>query len=539
MCYKEGDIKQDIKIEKCNCNEKGNCVLNYLEERLGQSVKNKKIPAKLMNRSYLNGFFIQLKRILDSMNPNPTNMNEIMTEEDFVVDEIDWEAKEEIDGITPYMLYLFCKQFNLSHICISAIGEIIGELRYVASESRPALIYMTNGYHLYPIKDHHEKRKIIERFKYKTINDAEIFDFEKDRDNPIINHLVNILQNEKNKNLHNPYYIKGYFTDLKRQKTVNNNIFIELSLDDIKEEKYINNLKPEDISNFCRQFDIQFTCYIEPSINKFPSSTIEIKASDKDRPKIYMIYQDELYFIPKENDVSKYKPTVLPVMFKGGKEPKDLLIRTFKKPTSFGSLQTNIKNKLRSYEPKDIKLFERIGNISVEDVEEMLRKQNNICALCNEEVLLKDWLRNCCYQFSIDRIDNDKPHDKDNCRITCYFCNCKRAVPEMSPYKVCMAGCHREIKFIEPSIIYSSKTEEIKKELEKLKTNSEIKEVDPTINKKCLKCNRILTFENFKDRNNKNCKTCCDCRLVCSKCYLKSKTESTHKNHKKRQHGII
>ncbi len=31
----------------------------------------------------------------------------------------------------------------------------------------------------------------------------------------------------------------------------------------------------------------------------------------------------------------------------------------------------------------------------------------------------------CCYKFSIDRLDNSKPHDKDNVKMSCYFCNCK------------------------------------------------------------------------------------------------------------------
>lgn len=455
MCYKEGDIKQDIKIEIYNCDpnysEKGNCVLNYLEERLGQSVKNKKIPAKLMNRSYLNGYFTELKRILDSVNPNPTNMNDIKDEEDFLVDEIDWEAKE-IDGITPYMLYLFCKQFNLSHICISAIGEIIGELRYVAKGNRPALIYMTNGYHLYPIKDHHEKRKIIERFKCKIKNDI---DFEKDRDNPIINHLVYILHNEENKNLHNPYYLKGYFNELKRFRVPNNNDkYIELSLNKIEEEKYINNLKPIEISNFCKEFDINYEC-----ISEFGNTICKIDASSEDRPKLFLIYEDEMYFFLKKEDVENYQKyknifpfssfRVLPKIWRHGqKEPENMLTKTEKIPRSFQSVDSNIKTKIRTCLNADKNNKMKTGNITFHDVKEMLKNQNNKCWLCQDEVILNNWLPNCCYQFSIDRIDDNLPHDKNNCRISCYFCNCRDGSLSLSPYKVCNAGCHRQIRFI-------------------------------------------------------------------------------------------
>lgn len=161
------EVGKITKYEIYNCDpnysEKGNCVLNYLEERLGRCGKN--IPGKLMKREFLNGYFVELQKIISSMNPNPINMNDIPEEEDFVVDErnIDLSAKE-VDGITPQQLQYFCKQYDFSHHCITAVGTSI--YRYISSKTyKPSIIYVTDGKHLYPIKDHHEKRKIIERYK--------------------------------------------------------------------------------------------------------------------------------------------------------------------------------------------------------------------------------------------------------------------------------------------------------------------------------------------------------------------------------------
>jgi hypothetical protein len=72
--------------------------------------------------------------------------------------------------------------------------------------------------------------------------------------------------------------------------------------------------------------------------------------------------------------------------------------------------------------------LDRIGNIDYEYINDLLEKQNNKCHLCNDKLITYLFVPYCCYKFSIDRIDNNKPHDRDNVKISCYFCNCKNHI---------------------------------------------------------------------------------------------------------------
>ena len=56
------------------------------------------------------------------------------------------------------------------------------------------------------------------------------------------------------------------------------------------------------------------------------------------------------------------------------------------------------------------------------------KEQNNKCYICNDIVLTHSYVPYCCYKFSIDRLDNLKPHDLDNVKISCYYCNCKNHI---------------------------------------------------------------------------------------------------------------
>lgn len=107
-----------------------------------------------------------------------------------------------------------------------------------------------------------------------------------------------------------------------------------------------------------------------------------------------------------------------------------------------GTLKENIQNKISRHKLYDKQHFDLVGNITTNDVIEMLRKQNSRCWVCNDIVLTVKWKPYCCYQFSIDRIDDRKPHDKDNCQISCYYCNCRHHENFNQPYKVCSQGCH-------------------------------------------------------------------------------------------------
>ena len=90
--------------------------------------------------------------------------------------------------------------------------------------------------------------------------------------------------------------------------------------------------------------------------------------------------------------------------------------------------------------------FGKKGNVNEQDVIELLRRQRFSCYICEEQILSVNWLPYCCYQFSIDRLDNTKPHDRENVLISCYYCNC-RYHPEFKQVdKCCTARCHKVAK---------------------------------------------------------------------------------------------
>ena len=102
--------------------------------------------------------------------------------------------------------------------------------------------------------------------------------------------------------------------------------------------------------------------------------------------------------------------------------------------------------KIYGYRNKDKNRWGIAGDISIDDVEELLIKQNYKCYVCKDTVLLDSWTNNCLYQFSIDRINEHFPHDRDNFLISCYHCNCEIYIREDAEKKICIYGCHTEEK---------------------------------------------------------------------------------------------
>ena len=84
-----------------------------------------------------------------------------------------------------------------------------------------------------------------------------------------------------------------------------------------------------------------------------------------------------------------------------------------------------IEKKISSYKWQDIKAGRPEGNLTVNDVKELLKKQRFKCYVCNDEVLTCNWRPLCTYQMSLDRIDETLPHNRDNVLISCYYCNCR------------------------------------------------------------------------------------------------------------------
>jgi hypothetical protein len=106
------------------------------------------------------------------------------------------------------------------------------------------------------------------------------------------------------------------------------------------------------------------------------------------------------------------------------------------------NLLKNIKNKIYNYNIFDKNKFNIVGNISINDVKELLNKQNFKCYICNDTIKTINWSPFCCYQFSIDRINDNKPHDRNNILISCYYCNCRHHPNFDQKNKICNSKCH-------------------------------------------------------------------------------------------------
>lgn len=112
------------------------------------------------------------------------------------------------------------------------------------------------------------------------------------------------------------------------------------------------------------------------------------------------------------------------------------------------NIKVSIDKKINNYTKTDMNKFGIEGNVTTKDIMILLNKQKFKCYVCDDVVLTFGWKPFCLYQFSIDRIDNSLPHNKDNVLISCYYCNCVSYFTEVlqcdenKKYKICGNNCH-------------------------------------------------------------------------------------------------
>jgi hypothetical protein len=114
----------------------------------------------------------------------------------------------------------------------------------------------------------------------------------------------------------------------------------------------------------------------------------------------------------------------------------------------------NIKKKVLNCKRTDKTNFNEEGNIDIEFILKMIKTQNYICHKCHSNFITADYKPYCCNQFSIDRLDNNLPHNKDNVKISCYFCNCKEHYMYNQTEKECNileCNCRKILQFENPS----------------------------------------------------------------------------------------
>ena len=93
-------------------------------------------------------------------------------------------------------------------------------------------------------------------------------------------------------------------------------------------------------------------------------------------------------------------------------------------------LETELKNKIQGYKGQDIR--KNINNIdtliTLEDVVEKLVSNQLRCCYCSKEIYVFYKNVRDPSQWTLDRINNDLSHTKDNTCIACLRCNLQRRV---------------------------------------------------------------------------------------------------------------
>ena len=111
------------------------------------------------------------------------------------------------------------------------------------------------------------------------------------------------------------------------------------------------------------------------------------------------------------------------------------------------NLEIVINKKINECKKIDKLKFKKEGNITNNDIKELLRKQKFKCYICNDMILTSNWFSECLYQMSFSLINITLPHNRDNVLISCYYCNNSEKT-EKSKIKRCKNKCHHDNKII-------------------------------------------------------------------------------------------
>lgn len=108
---------------------------------------------------------------------------------------------------------------------------------------------------------------------------------------------------------------------------------------------------------------------------------------------------------------------------------RDKLIKINKQYIKNGDFKKKMKAKIRAYMIEDLKnnrAFVIDDYIDAIFVEILLNAQNKKCAYCSRDLKTQNYNNYDPLQTSIDRLDSQKPHVKQNICISCLECNLKK-----------------------------------------------------------------------------------------------------------------
>lgn len=101
------------------------------------------------------------------------------------------------------------------------------------------------------------------------------------------------------------------------------------------------------------------------------------------------------------------------------------------------------QRKIAAYAAQDSRKTTAFGEFAKGDITpiaigQLFKKQRGRCGVCGQWLLMEPVAPWCLYQWTLDRIDDHRPHDASNVTLACYRCNSGG----YSYQKDCARGCH-------------------------------------------------------------------------------------------------
>ena len=253
---------------------------------------------------------------------------------------------------------------------------------------------------------------------------------------------------------------ENYFQSLNDDEMINiQGLFKGLEYIGIKKKLLLKIIKSHCLDEFLKaKYKNNINGYMNDYINNNYSYNSKIKSNIETSIENPVIYDDdhcsnclEKGYYSKNNKIANFPPDCQFCLSKMCKNcyydtKEDNLINKkmkFSENDSICKRCFNIMKKINSHQDYDKKKFDIKGDIDINYIIELIEKQKTRCYKCTDKVLTINYEPYCLFQFSIDRIDNFLPHNKDNVRISCYYCNCKHKF-DNDEGKNCKLNCHKE-----------------------------------------------------------------------------------------------
>jgi hypothetical protein len=117
-------------------------------------------------------------------------------------------------------------------------------------------------------------------------------------------------------------------------------------------------------------------------------------------------------------------------------QDKELFLENERNKMTMDMIFKQIRGKMSGYRSQDVEktLLDPSGLVTLDDIVELFKTSDMLCFYCKEPVLvLYEYVRDP-KQWTLDRMDNKKGHNKGNVEIACLQCNLRRRCMHQDRY---------------------------------------------------------------------------------------------------------